>query len=717
MSVLNADYFDGKSSVKHPVTAVLSGRKLKIIGQDVSQVHDLRRVRRSLRIGNTPRWLYLPGGGVCVTSDNDAVDRATRKARYERFLHRWESRPLYALAAVALVVGALWLLMDRGLPAAADQIAQRIPVETEAVLGRETLAGLERFGLRRSTLPAERQRALRETFAAVVRSAEEPMPYRLEFRASPFGANAFALPGGIIVMTDELVHLAKNDEEIIGVLAHELGHVRHRHSMRGLLEGSATALIIAGVTGDVASATSLAAGAPAFLLQARYSRDNEREADRYAIEVMRKTGLHPRYFATLLQRMEGNGEASGFVPTFLSTHPATEERAALAVEGDVRPDDGKSALEALAERPLRASGAKAVEGRSAIAMLRRRDFPSLEMRLTQKQQAYVEGTASEHHLLEAFRELYTTAPELEAAFDAWVAAYPQSYSARLARGIYYKRLGMQGTGNRALYYRNAMADFDASLELEEKPVLTYLYMMDIAKYSPPRSIQVWLLRVKVTDPKEAVLKQALELAPDSFILRRKYMMTLQTRWGGSVAAMNAFLAECRKADLQADHLRALEALVLADRAWVKLHQQDHQGALQDYRQVLALVDIRNAELFEYGNQGLLLHQVGYAYRAAEEYAEAVRYLSQAVDFGEDDDEVYVSRGFSLYQLGRKKEALDDYLRAAERGSAWAQNELGIHYWHGIVFERNKEEAIKWFGRSAEQGFPAGVKHLDWAKKL
>jgi Zn-dependent protease with chaperone function len=331
MSAFSAAYFDGKSSHRHPVSVMYLRGKLRIVGEAVHLEFDARRVRRSLRIADTPRWLYLPGGGACVTGDNDAVDRITRKRRYERLLHRFESRPVFAAAALVLVALLLWLTIDRALPAGAEYVAERIPVEAEDVLGRDALSAMERFGMGPSGLSEQRQQALREKFEGMVKATGETARYRLEFRASPgIGANAFALPGGIIVMTDELVRASRNEQEVLAVLAHELGHVRHRHVMRRLLEGSAIALILAGLTGDIASSSSLAAAAPSLLLQLKYSRDNEREADRYAIEMMKKSGLEPRYLGTLLRRLEQGGPRRGLLPSFLSSHPATEEREALA---------------------------------------------------------------------------------------------------------------------------------------------------------------------------------------------------------------------------------------------------------------------------------------------------------------------------------------------------------------------------------------------------
>jgi hypothetical protein len=237
----------------------------------------------------------------------------------------------------------LWLLVDRGVPVAVERIAEHIPVEAEAALGRETLRTLDDRMMRKSTLPGSRQDSLRAKFADMARAAGETTPYSLEFRQSFIGANAFALPSGIIVVTDDLVRLSRSDGEVLGVLAHELGHVKHRHTMRRLLEGSATALIIAGVTGDVASTTSLAAAAPAVLLQTKYSRDNEREADAYAVQMMRKANVDPTYLARILTRME-RGARGTRIPAFLSTHPQTGEREALALAaagGTHGPSPGK----------------------------------------------------------------------------------------------------------------------------------------------------------------------------------------------------------------------------------------------------------------------------------------------------------------------------------------------------------------------------------------
>jgi Zn-dependent protease with chaperone function len=74
------------------------------------------------------------------------------------------------------------------------------------------------------------------------------------------------LPGGYLVITDELIDLAKNNDEIVAVIAHELGHVKGRHALRQTLQGTVSGLIIIAITGDV---SSIASGLPALMMNMR----------------------------------------------------------------------------------------------------------------------------------------------------------------------------------------------------------------------------------------------------------------------------------------------------------------------------------------------------------------------------------------------------------------------------------------------------------------
>ena len=148
--------------------------------------------------------------------------------------------------------------------------------------------------------------------------------YRLEFRTGGIiGANAFALPGGIMVVTDELVKLAKNDTEIIAVLAHELGHVKRRHAFRQSIQGVLSGLVLAAITGDV---SAVASGLPAALMQMRYSRLHELEADMFALTALQKACLPPRSFADILMRLETQMHAK----RTLSQNKSKQQKARLS---------------------------------------------------------------------------------------------------------------------------------------------------------------------------------------------------------------------------------------------------------------------------------------------------------------------------------------------------------------------------------------------------
>ncbi len=331
---LRALYFDGRSSDGHNVTLGLDAQDvLRVRGAGIDLGWPLAELRVSDRIGSSRRYLYFPDGSQCETDDNDAVDQlfAAHARAGGRLLHGLESRLRYAVAALVITVAAAAAFVVWGIPTLAKQVAFHLPAATEKLIGRDALAALDRFVLAPSRLPPERQAALRKLHAGMIASigANEggATDYQLEFRkGGRVGANALALPAGLIVITDELVELAKDDREIEAVLAHEIGHLRQRHILRHMLQNSATALLIAVTIGDVASLTSLAAAAPTLLLQAKFSRDFEREADDFALDYLARRGIPPDLFSAMLQRMEEKRPGGKDAPDYLSTHPATRER-------------------------------------------------------------------------------------------------------------------------------------------------------------------------------------------------------------------------------------------------------------------------------------------------------------------------------------------------------------------------------------------------------
>jgi len=146
--------------------------------------------------------------------------------------------------------------------------------------------------------------------------------------------NAFALPGGKIYLFNGLLVKAYNSDEIAGVLAHELGHVKHRDNVRNLIYNGGTSFLIGLLFGDV-TGSSTVLFASRTLFDAAYSREAEASADAFAIDVMHKLGRSPKPMGELLFRITGNEKDKAL--SFLSNHPFTEDRLELMRQADRPP--------------------------------------------------------------------------------------------------------------------------------------------------------------------------------------------------------------------------------------------------------------------------------------------------------------------------------------------------------------------------------------------
>ena len=213
----------------------------------------------------------------------------------QRMQTRW---PLLLGVALAAVVG-LTLFYRYGTPWAATQLTRFVPLAWETSVADNALQQMDDGTLKPSKLTRERQAELKARFEALVQQTPATLhrypqyrpPLSLEFRAG-MGANAFALPGGKIVMTDGIVKAAADkglpDDALVGVLAHEMGHVVYRHTTRMVVEQGVLNMGLGLALGDVSGIVSTGASV---LTGLAYSRSHEREADCYAIDLMRHAAL------------------------------------------------------------------------------------------------------------------------------------------------------------------------------------------------------------------------------------------------------------------------------------------------------------------------------------------------------------------------------------------------------------------------------------------
>jgi predicted Zn-dependent protease len=326
---LEGHYFDGLQPIAVPAKMDFTddGEAILTAGT-VSERYTTGQLKVSPRIGSTDRFINLPNGGQFTCPDSAFLDSLPQESRSEGPVAWLEERWGVALASVVVVLCSLLAAYFFGLPAAAERVAAHIPMETEQALGGQVLTWLDANGwLKPTTLDSETQKAITAGFDRLRRELPLKKYYHLKFRSSvTFGANAFALPGGTIVITDAMAKTAGSPEEVLAVLAHEIGHVELRHTMRSLLQNSAVAIAVAAVTADAATLSAAIAGLPLLVAQRKYSREFEVAADEYAFRLLKQKGHSPAAFASLMERLakkEGGGR-SGFA--YLSTHPVTEER-------------------------------------------------------------------------------------------------------------------------------------------------------------------------------------------------------------------------------------------------------------------------------------------------------------------------------------------------------------------------------------------------------
>ena len=147
--------------------------------------------------------------------------------------------------------------------------------------------------------------------------------------------NAFALPGGPIWINRGALQAATNEAQLAGILAHEVAHISRRHAADQLskrLVADGLLGLLGAVLGNDRSARAAQAGAQVLAggYMLKFSRDDEREADRVGAEIVRRAGWDAHgllEFMEILQRQQGRDPSS--VDVFLSSHPAPAERAAL----------------------------------------------------------------------------------------------------------------------------------------------------------------------------------------------------------------------------------------------------------------------------------------------------------------------------------------------------------------------------------------------------
>jgi Zn-dependent protease with chaperone function len=345
-------YPPGSSARRSAELSVIGVRLIVSADSSETVCGDIDELEISPRVGNIPRRIVLPDHSVFETEDNEGVDQLLSELgagpRIAGALHHLETHWRWIAIAFVATLAIGFTTVYWGMPWASKKIAFSLPLSVLEIVSEQTLEILDRGILKASELPQEQQQQIREHFEKKLASTPNgEFSFKLHLRNMEGIANAFALPSGAIIVTDRLIELADNQDQVDAVLFHEIGHVVRRHGMQRILHSSFITMAIILITGDVTMIENMAVALPVFLLESHYSREDETEADRYAFESMIKAGIDPVHFGRIMEKLsdfdEQGGDQTGWssdkntarketqkeesrLLDYLSTHPATLER-------------------------------------------------------------------------------------------------------------------------------------------------------------------------------------------------------------------------------------------------------------------------------------------------------------------------------------------------------------------------------------------------------
>jgi tetratricopeptide (TPR) repeat protein len=345
-----------------------------------------------------------------------------------------------------------------------------------------------------------------------------------------------------------------------------------------------------------------------------------------------------------------------------------------------------------------------------VDLLSHAQYAALDKRLAAVQSDYDHGGIDDVQLREVFRGFYFTTPTLAKNFDEWVQAFPESYVAHLARGIYYKKVGQERRGDKSSSetsadqfagmtqaLERASADLELSMTLDAKPLLSFLHRINIHQLHGAGSNA------------RVLLDRSIKIDPHNFVVRFAYLTALQTAWGGSTAEMRAFYDESEKAGLTAKQLREMQAMIQEDIAWTARYvDNDPAKAARAYG--------REAELTP--DKGCVvcgpLHKEADTWFNANKYAKAIELYSKVLQQHPDTTSALDNRGFSELQLNQPQAAFEDFTRSANLGDAYAQTMLAKMYLMSTSIPKDRDKGIEWLQKAAKQGYEPAKELLPHA---
>src|SRR5213594_715982 len=325
-------YLDGRSAARREASVRLAASGLEIaLGDGTRLWWPLREVRQTqgFYAGEQTRLERgAPFPEILLIDDSAFLGalHATAPGFGRRFHNPgWRrSRVLLTVGAALASVAIGAVLYVWGIPAAAGMLAARVPVSWEERLGQAAVEQIT--ASRRRCIDRDREEAI----GAIVKRLMEPQPispYTFRVTVVDDGTvNAFAVPGGQVVLLRGLVERTRTPEELAGVLAHELQHVLQRHTTRLLLQHASTGLLLVAVSGDMTGVMAYGIESARVLGTLSYSRQLESEADIEGLRMLLAADVDPRGMIAFFETLRAGERGLPSSARYLDSHPLAADR-------------------------------------------------------------------------------------------------------------------------------------------------------------------------------------------------------------------------------------------------------------------------------------------------------------------------------------------------------------------------------------------------------
>jgi len=333
----NAVFFDSETASAQLVRVSVEKDKLLILNAK-NEMADRIKVNQLFRPITESDQIVLAVEGpqddrrISIEQVNVPTDVWTYLKTLPETRRQSQGQPSRIILACVLFILACLATFTFLIPAASDRLVSIVPRSFEQTLGdrlERTVLQVGPQNICGSSSDNPYLRSLAERLQAASGGNE---PVSLHIIDLPV-ANAFALPSGRIFITRPLLDLSQNPDELISILAHEMGHVQAHHALRLSLRVGGSSAMLGFLLGDFTGSAALIAIGQT-LMGTAFSREFEREADELAVQILQDLGVSPVILANMLERLQGDDQQIGL----LATHPMTADRRAFLAQAALERD-------------------------------------------------------------------------------------------------------------------------------------------------------------------------------------------------------------------------------------------------------------------------------------------------------------------------------------------------------------------------------------------